>query len=132
MECFSDVISYVNSKSDPNNRLRYYEEEKYAEKYYTEMWYYIREHKSKSPSYQLLNRYWVSQAIYDGLLFPAFLSFGLGFFISYSFDYLIGCLISISGLLCGYLFYREGRRYAEAQIKEVVIVYYNLKNKLHE
>lgn len=133
MECFSDAISYVNHKStDLKQNLPNYEDEKYAENYYTEMWYYIREHKNKSLSYQLLNRYWVSQAIYDGLLFPALIAVVLGIFISHSFNSFIGGLISISGLLCGYFFYKEGKRYAEAQIKEVVIVYYNLKNEHHE
>ncbi len=133
MDCFSDAISYVNNEAANGDlKLTKYEDEKDAEKYYTEMWYYIREHKNKSLSYQLLNRYWVSQAIYDGLLFPAFLSFWLGIFISCSFDGFIGGLISISGLLCGYFFYKEGKRYAEAQIKEVVIVYYNLKNQYYE
>lgn len=133
MECFSDAILYVNHKStNPNQKLPQYEKEKDAEKHYTEMWYYIREHKNKSLTYQLLNRYWVSQAIYDGLLFPAFIAFLLGVFVSYSFDCFIGVLISISALLCGYFFYKEGKRYAEAQIKEVVIVYYNLKNQHYE
>lgn len=133
MDCFSDAISYVNNKAAKGDlKLTKYEDEKDAEKYYTEMWYYIREYQNKSLSYQLLNRYWVSQAIYDGLLFPAFLSFGLGFFILYSFDSFIGGLISISALLCGLFFYREGKRYAEAQIKEVVIVYYNLKSQEYE
>ena len=140
MSCFTNTIIYVNNREeDDNKRLQVMEWTTDAENYYTEMWYYIR---SKSDgqaklSYNLLNRYWVSQAIYDGLLFPSLLSFALGiciYFVPYEnkpeWACWIGLLICLAAMGCGCLFYMEGKRYAEAQIREVVIVYKNLKSEL--
>lgn len=140
MKCFTNAINYVNSREkDCNKRLQVMKETKDAENYYTEMWYYIRSKSDNKArlSYNLLNRYWVSQAIYDGLLFPSLLSFALGICICLvAYDNKpewacwIGILISLAAIGCGCLFYIEGKRYAEAQIREVVIVYKYLKSEL--
>lgn len=140
MQCFTDAINYVNKREmNDYQKLKIMTEKQDADNYYTEMWYYIRSKSDDKArlSYNLLNRYWVSQAIYDGLIFPSILSFALGIcicFVAYEnrpeWAYWIGILISLAAIGCGCLFYMEGKRYAEAQIREVVIVYKNLKSEL--
>lgn len=47
MICFRNAIEYVNKREmDENKRLKVFTEQKDAESYYTEMWYYIRENPS--------------------------------------------------------------------------------------
>lgn len=141
--CFNNVIKYVN-KREPNEDklLTLFKDPEDAELYYSEMWSYIREKSASGATYNLLNRYWVSQAIYEGLLFPALLAFILGIclvleaFIPFlkndahpAWVPVVGALMSLFALGCIYLFCREGKRYAETQIKEVVIIYKNLKSE---
>jgi hypothetical protein len=131
MYCFTAAITYVNSQKQANEKkLIVYDEQWRAEMYYAEMWYFLREKKNESMTFSLLNKYWVSQAIYDGLLFSAILATFQSLIMWYK-DFLafgtMSCifLFSIITLIC---LYKEGKRYAETQIKEVVIAYNALIN----
>lgn len=129
MRCFTTAINYANThESTDSKKLIVYEKQEEAEMYYAEMWYFIREKEGNSMSFTLLNKYWVSQAIYDGLLFSALLAFVLGIIMytdSLTTETKKGLEIGviIFSILAVILSFLEGKRYAETQIREVVIVY---------
>lgn len=123
-ECFDNAITYVNKR--PGTNLSCYsltdDEKKY---FYTEMWAYLRNKPEAKETLAFLNRYWVMQAVCEGLIFSSIIAF-TGGIIAYvnlkprDFTFL---LISGMAILVFLILNREGRRYAETQILEVVIAY---------
>lgn len=109
--------------------------EEQAQLEYTVMWSYLRDCKECERTVTFINRFWVMQAVCEGLLFSSIViiiggilaivyslyNFGWGtdMFIQY-----ISCIIA--GCIGVFAFYKEGRRYAESQIQEVVITYYRI------
>lgn len=99
---------------------------------YTQMWEYLRDMPDAKESVDFLNRFWVMQAAFKGLMFSSVIAIVsgviLGIVISWNMCdvwYMI-----IGGLIAAIACYWEGKRYAETQIKEVIITYYQLKNKI--
>ena len=99
---------------------------------YTQMWANLRDNQEAKESMTFLNRLWVMQAVFEGLMFSSVIAIVsgviLGIVISWNMCdvwYMI-----IGGLIAAIACYWEGKRYAETQIKEVIITYYQLKNKI--
>lgn len=95
---------------------------------YSAMWIEIRKMDEKGIYYKPLYRQWVMQAVCEGLAFSWLLIDVLSiiaFFLShYNTLYVFAFLASMfSFMACCH----EARRYAENQIKEVIISYYFLK-----
>lgn len=96
---------------------------------YSQMWIDIRVNDNNAHYYQQLYRQWVMQAICEGLLF----SFTLAFITSLIVLIYDGCTFNIFNILYAlaavfsivsiFACIREARRYAENQIKEVIISY---------
>ncbi len=122
-EIFNETVKFVNgSESDDKSlKLRY-----------AQMWAYLRDNQEAKESMMFLNRLWVMQAVFEGLMFSSVIAIGnggiLGIVIGWNMCdvwYMI-----IGGLITAIACYWEGKRYAETQIKEVIITYYQLKNKI--
>lgn len=105
---------------------------------YTQMWIEIRKEDTDGKCYGDLYRQWVMQAVCEGLLFSFLLSMSSAVFLMVyewlAFDstsilavYALAFVGSIIGML---VCLREAQRYAENQIKEVIISYLLLKKKL--
>lgn len=122
-ECFDKAIIYANKRPGValtcNNLTE--PEKKY---YYTEMWSYLRNKSDAKDTVTFLNRYWVMQAVCEGLIFSSIIAFTGGITIYWILEQDITFLfISGIALLAFFILNREGRRYAETQILEVVIAY---------
>lgn len=98
---------------------------------YSAMWIEIRKLDEKGVYYRPLYRQWVMQAICEGLAFSFLLIFMLSIFVLFFVEvwvYLYVCSLILAFIaFCASCY--EGRRYAENQIKEVIISYYCLKNQ---
>lgn len=97
---------------------------------YSAMWIEIKKLDEKDVYYKPLYRQWVMQAICEGLVFSFFLIFLLSIGVLV-YKWCILSLYLCSSILALMAFAaccHEARRYAENQIKEVIISYYYLKN----
>ena len=123
MYCFTETIKYV--KKNQYNETDY-KDEFYCKTYYTEMWMNLRQNEKNKETLAFLNKYWVFQAIYEGLMSSCLVGIAVGIILliveGFSWVYLL--VISACGLsLC--ICCNEATRYAETQIKEIIIA--NLK-----
>lgn len=105
---------------------------------YSQMWIEIHKNDNDGKSYRDLYRQWVMQAVCEGLLFSFLLALLFSLIlpiyewrmndtIPHISIYVIGLCGSIIGIL---VCLREAQRYAENQIKEVIISYLLLKGKM--
>lgn len=100
---------------------------------YTMMWGALRDCRECEKTVAFINRFWVMQAVCEGLLFSSvviivggifslsYLLCGNGWDTDFFFQHILCMAAGIVGLKACY---KEGRRYAESQIQEVVIAYY--------
>ena len=101
---------------------------------YSAMWIEIRRKDERGTYYKPLYRQWVMQAVCEGLMFSFLLIILLSVVAIYintkehsSYHlYIASSILAIIGIW-GYC--REAQRYAENQIKEVVISYYCMMNQ---
>lgn len=132
VECFDKAIAYANKR--PGTFLIPFINDTTtdAEKkcYYTEMWAFLRNKPEAKETVAFLNRYWVMQAVCEGLISSAALAL-IGGIIAWIFkeNDVIYFVISGIALLAFLILCREGRRYAETQILEVVIAYKHYYNQ---
>lgn len=133
-EFFDETINYINHKLDSDTIIKI-GTLKEKETAYSYMWLCLREEDSGVKSFNLANRFWVMQALFEGLTFSALI------WTIYSILYIINnvnticwkvLLISLAVLF--YLviskrFLEDAKRYAEFQIKEVVLWYIRYKSK---
>jgi len=103
---------------------------------YTMMWIALRECKECKKTVAFINRFWVMQAVCEGLLFSSIVVLAGGvlsmFYLIVDFRWCMliqYMLCIIAGGIGIYAFYQEGRRYAESQIQEVVVAYYKYISK---
>ena len=96
---------------------------------YSAMWIEIRKLDDKGIYYKPLYRQWVMQAICEGLVFSFFLIFVLSIVALILKEcnslYIFSLIFSLVAFATSC---HEARRYAENQIKEVIISYFFLKN----
>lgn len=100
---------------------------------YSAMWIEIRNLDKEGEYYNSLYRQWVMQAVCEGLIFSFMLIMILSlisfFAKSYEFLYMASFVLALACFLASC---REAQRYAENQIKEVIVSYYFLKYKKKE
>lgn len=100
---------------------------------YSLMWIEIRTLDETGVYYKPLYRQWVMQAICEGLVFSFMLIMVLSISVLLIKKYvLLYIFSSIFAFVAFAASCHEARRYAENQIKEVIISYYLLKNKKSE
>lgn len=95
---------------------------------YSAMWIEIRKLDEQGVYYRPLYRQWVMQAVCEGLMFSFLFIFALSivaFFVKkFALLYIFSSILAlVSFVACCH----EARRYAENQIKEVIISYWFLK-----
>lgn len=126
-ELIIKYILYASGKQE-NDKKKVEE----LEMIYTQMWASLRDNPEAKDSLAFLNRMWVMQAVFEGLLVSSFSAILWGITIlcickEYNgILYDAGCMIiigSISTIFC----YIEATRYAEFQIKDVVATYCKYK-----
>lgn len=94
------------------------------ELFYTQVWIELRHCKEAESTIKYLNRFWVMQAVLEGLFFSFIIGYFLGIILSFSkLSFIIISIISLLGFL---ICYYEAKRYAETQIYEVLITYKKL------
>lgn len=122
-EIFNETVRFVNgSESDDKSlKLRY-----------AQMWAYLRNNWEAKESTMFLNRLWVMQAVFEGLMISSAIAIvgGVILGIVLGWKQCDVWYMIIGGLVAAIACYWEGKRYAETQIKEVIITYYQLKNKI--
>ncbi len=100
---------------------------------YTKMWAELRECEECEKTIVFINRFWVMQAVCEGLLLSSIVIIIVGGLLmichlccnGVSWEiFLQYLLLIITGSIGAIAFYKEGRRYAESQIEEVIIAYY--------
>lgn len=126
MTDFKGTVEYVNKDAAV---LMNYDNESDCKMYYTEMWTYLRECEDAVATMAFIDKYWVIQAVYEGLIASSLVGLVVGIILSFSNLYFINLIIIVcSAIACFFCCY-EGTRYAEVQIKEVVIAYKYFKLK---
>lgn len=121
---FTEALEFA--KAHTNERCeeleRYNEnpdDEKRLKRYYTLMWMELRHCKDAEATIRHLNRFWVMQAVFEGLFFSFILATVCSCILA---DYTFTGYTA-TALVCAYFCYIEARRYAETQINEIVITY---------
>lgn len=98
---------------------------------YSAMWIEIRKLDESGIFYKPLYRQWVLQAVCEGLIFSFFLISILSIILlvvkGFTLLYISSIVFSIFASIASC---REAQRYAENQIKELIISYYLLKEKV--
>lgn len=137
----------VNAIADEEHRIRLLNgiegtlSEEHAQLEYTVMWSHLRDCKECDRTVTFINRFWVMQAVCEGLLFSSIVIIigGILAMVYYLCNFGWDTDVFIQYILCiiagntgMFAFYKEGRRYAECQIQEVVTVYYNRVISKHE
>lgn len=107
--------------------------EEQAQFEYTIMWGELRDCKKCERTVAFINRFWVMQAVCEGLLFSSVIVIVGGVITILYLLYNTGCDMEIflqyisciiAGIIGLFAFYKEGKRYAESQIQEIVSAYY--------
>lgn len=125
MYYYTDAMRYV--EKDKYN-LEDYKDESICKTHYTEMWLHLRQNKEAVPTLAFLNKYWVLQAIYEGLMASSLMGIVAGGLLLYVKDFqFIHILVIIFSTISLVVCCNEATRYAETQITEVVLAYHNLK-----
>lgn len=125
MYYFTETIKYVKKNEYQEND---YKNEYYCKTCYTEMWMNLRQNEKAKETLAFLNKYWVFQAIYEGLMSSCLVGIAVGIILlivnELSWVYVI---IIVVCFLSFFICRNEATRYAETQIKEIVIANFNLK-----
>lgn len=126
--CFANIFKMTlkfieknggNNSNEINSFIN--EEECILKLYYTSMWLKLRHCADAEATIKHLNRFWVMQAVFEGLYFSFILAIiccAILMSVNQNFSYCI--YITLSG---AFICYKEAQRYAETQINEIVIAY---------
>ena len=126
MTCFKEAVRYANKKE---KILADYTDEDDCKMYYTEMWTYLRECENAAATMAFINKYWVMQAVYEGLIASSLIGLIVGFILYQGGFGLVCILLFLASGFASCFCCHEGTRYAEVQIKEIVIAYRYFKLK---
>lgn len=127
-DVFYNTLSFVNSVPYCENEeiSIYLNRSEFAAKYksvYSKMWLDLRHCEEAKETFRHLNRFWMMQAVYEGLYTSSiigFISSGFFIYINRSSYYYVTALLSIISIrFCS----KEAKRYAETQILEIVLAY---------
>lgn len=94
---------------------------------YVKMWCYLRSSERAKATMDILNKYWVTQAVFEGLVFSCFMGIVCLWVLFSSralFDVPQAILLSVFIFMAFVGACHEARRNAETQIQEVVGSYY--------
>lgn len=90
--------------------------------YYTKMWMELRHCSDAEATIKHLNRFWVMQAVFEGLYFSFILAIICSTLLMLLVDHSFVIVFFIA-FFCIWFCYKEAQRYAETQINEIVIAY---------
>lgn len=124
-EIFNETVGFIKgAEYDDNTRN--------LKLWYAQMWAYLRDNQEAKESTMFLNRLWVMQAVFEGLMISSAIAIVSGVILGIVIGWNMCDVwyMIIGGLIAAIACYWEGKRYAETQIKEVVITYYQLKNRI--
>lgn len=125
MYYFTDAMRYIRKQEYKEEDYRF---ESHCKILYAEMWMHLRQNKEAIPTLAFLNKYWVLQAIYEGLMASSLTGFLVGgVLIGIKNFHLIYVALIIFSIVSFFVCRYEATRYAETQITEVVLAYHNLK-----
>ncbi len=122
--CFHAVVQYVREEEP---RLRECATIADCKLYYTEMWSFLRQCEKAGATVAFINRYWVMQAVYEGLAASFLMGGVLGVILCSTKISFLSILIVITSFISFFFSCREGSRYADTQICEIVIAYKTFK-----
>lgn len=124
-EIFNETVKFINDSKAGNNKQN-------LKLQYAQMWAHLRDNQEAKESMMFLNRLWVMQAVFEGLMFSSAIAIVSGgiLWIVIGWNMCDVWYMIIGGLIAAIACYWEGKRYAETQIKEVIITYYQLENKI--
>lgn len=124
MEKFRTVVAYGKDSDHP---LKECTTEGECKLYYTEMWSFLRQCEGAASTLSFINRYWVMQAVYEGLAASFLIGAAIGVLLLCEACSFVFISIIIIGIICSLFCCHEATRYAESQISEIVIAYKNFK-----
>lgn len=121
---FTDALKFAQTHNNEGcEELERYsgnpDDEQRLKQYYTLMWMELRHYKDAEATIRHLNRFWVMQAVFEGLFFSFILTAACSIILA-------DCKFTYYALIspaCAYICYIEAQRYAETQINEIVITY---------
>ena len=124
-EIFNETVKFINDSKAGNNKQN-------LKLQYAQMWAHLRDNQEAKESMMFLNRLWVMQAVFEGLMISSAIAIVSGVILGIVFGWNMCDVwyMIIGGLIAAIACYWEGKRYAETQIKEVIITYYQLENKI--
>jgi hypothetical protein len=121
-----NVLKHFGLESEITKRLTDEKSRDAAYRLYSWMWADLRDHDASSESYRLLNRYWVTAAMYDGLMIAFLVWAGLAMIVAFGFgvDFTAGrcaTFLATAALFCGAsrVCYVEADRNFEYQVVEL-------------
>lgn len=125
MYIFTEAVRYMKKQEYKEEDCRF---ESHCKILYTEMWMHLRQNKDAIPTLAFLNKYWVLQAIYEGLMASSLIGIIVGgLLIGFEDFHFIYVVVVVSSIISFFACRYEATRYAETQITEVVLAYYHLK-----
>ena len=124
-EIFNETVRFINDSKAGNDKQN-------LKLQYAQMWACLRDNQEAKESMTFLNRLWVMQAVFEGLMISSAIAIvgGVILGIVLGWKQCDVWYMIIGGLIAAIACYWEGKRYAETQIKEVIITYYQLKSKI--
>ncbi|MCR8895087.1 hypothetical protein [Bacteroides sp. ET336] len=124
---FRDALWFANHDSNCKSKelSEYLNDNFYKDKnkdIYSKMWLDLRHCEEAKETMRHLNRFWMMQAVYEGLFTSSIVAIISSLFlICKSRDFFI--IMILLSIICMVFCYIEARRYAETQILEIVIAY---------
>lgn len=125
------ISSYLDDELDAA------EQNRQAFRLYSRLWAELRDNYGNSESFRVLNRYWVTSAMYDGLIVSFLVWAGVLLIIAvndlFAARWLAAGLLTVTALLFGLLSracYQEGDRNFQYQVSELVATFAALKRRI--
>lgn len=116
--------AYVFPLTDKANKLDRTAYKGKEEIFYTYMWFRLREEKGAAATLDHINRYWVMQAVFEGLVFSfLFSTVCLAYLLTVNGCTTVWWLAMLVSVVALPICFHEATRYAETQIFEVVLAY---------
>lgn len=127
-DVFNKALSFVNS--DPytvNEEISKYlnvsfDKDKYKG-IYSKMWLDLRHCDGAKDTMRHLNRFWMMQAVYEGLFASSIFGLFSSLYLGHDTDSGYFVITFIISIISSFFCFLEAKRYAETQIWEVVIAY---------
>lgn len=122
---FIKALKFIQTNEEENSREvnRFINADENTQKlYYSKIWIELRHCADAEATIRHLNRFWVMQAVFEGLYFSFILATICSIALMLSTSQIFITYIFITSF-CTWICYKEAQRYAETQINEIVIAY---------